>query len=112
MLVANRNGFEVDVKAPKMPPQVVAWCKNPPPDIELLKRKLKEQRESAHGKIEPAKTAAEKNQWTMQSNTFDGMLGLLEFFDAVQTKKVKLHFRIYFDAGEEQKIEFATTEAP
>jgi hypothetical protein len=110
MLAVSKGGFAVDLKPPKLPPQVAGWCKNPPPDIELAKRKLKEQRDAAHGKIEGAKQPQEKNQFTMQSNLLDLQLGLLEFFDAVQGKKVKLHFRIYYDLGEEQKIEFATTE--
>jgi serine/threonine protein kinase len=111
MLVVNRTGFDVDLKVPKMPPQIAVWCKNPPADIEAAKKDLLKKRDEAHGKIEPAKTAKEKNIWTMQSNACDNMLGLLEFFDAVHNK-VKIHFRVYLDAGDEQKIELATTEGP
>jgi hypothetical protein len=38
------------------------------------------------------------------------MLAGLEFFEAAN--KVKVHFRVYLDAGEEQKIVLATTEGP
>ncbi len=109
MLVVNRTGFDVDLKVPKMPPQIAVWCKNPPADIEAVKKELLKKRDEAHGKIEPAKNPKEKLYWTSQSNTYDSMLGLLEFFDAVHNK-VKIHFRVYLDAGEEQKINLATTE--
>jgi serine/threonine protein kinase len=107
MLVVNKAGFDVSLK---VSPQIVAACKNPPADMELAKRNLTKQRDDARGKIEPAKTVSEKLQWTNKSNAYDVMLAGLEFFEAAN--KVKVHFRVYLDAGEEQKIVLATTEGP
>jgi hypothetical protein len=111
MLVVSRTEFDVDLKVQEIPPQIVAWCKNPPADIEALKRDLLKNRDYAHAMTEPTKRLSEKLQWTTQADTFDSMLGLLGLFEAVH-KKVKVHFRVYLDAGDEQEIELATTEGP
>ncbi len=108
MFVASRTGLDIKLGVPQ---QIVAACKNPPADIETAKRALTKQRDDAHGKIEPAKTTQEKLQWTNKSNAFDFMLAGLEFFEGVHTK-VKVQFRVYLDAGDEQKIVLVTTEGP
>ena len=107
MLVVNKTGFDVKLS---VPPQTVAMYKNPPADIALAKKELLKKRDDARGKIQPAKTVQEKLLWTGQSEACEKMLTLLDFFEAAN--KVKVHFRVYLDAGEKQQIVLATTEGP
>ncbi len=107
MLVVNRTGLDVRLNVPS---QIVAAYKNPPADIGLAKKECAKQRDDARGKIQPAKTVQEKVLWTTKSNAYDSMLAGLEFFEAAN--KVKVHFRVYLDAGEKQQVVLATTEGP
>ena len=103
MLVLNKTGFDVSLKVP-----AVAMCKNPPKDVAQARKDLLKKREDAHGKIDPAKTPKEKMYWNTLCDGYDKLLTFLDFFEAAN--QIKVHFRVYLDAGEEQKIVLATTE--
>ena len=107
MLVVNRTGFDVKLS---VPPQTVAMYKNPPADIGLAKKELLKQRDDARGKIQPARPSKRSFCGRAKSEAYDNMLTVLDFFEAAN--KVKVHFRVYLDAGEKQQIVLATTEGP
>jgi hypothetical protein len=98
----------VDVSL-KVPPPIVAACKNPPPDIPAAKKELQKKAADAHGQIDKGKTPREKATAMAQAATYDNLMALLEFFDGVHNQ-VKVHFRVCLEAGDKQPIVLAATE--
>jgi formylglycine-generating enzyme required for sulfatase activity len=103
---AEGKGFDITLK---VGPKIVATCKDPPRDIEAAKSELRKNRDQAHDKMERAK-GKEKLALTHIFEVCDRALASLQFFSEVN--KVKVHFRVCVDTGDQHPTVIATTEGP
>jgi hypothetical protein len=106
IFVTSGKGFYITLEVGS---KIAAACKNPRADVEAAKKELRKNRDEAHGKMERAK-GKEKLALTHIVEVCDRALASLDFFSEVN--KVKVHFRVCLDTGDQHPTVIATTEGP